>query len=82
MSVAEGRHLQGYRQAPGEHSLTIWRHAGPRGGERGEKEEGGRKGCYVPNCCIRPISRSTLMQEIHISADITIEMSSCDQPVQ
>lgn len=48
------------------------------GGERG----GGRKGCYVPNCCIRPISRSTLMQEIHISADITIEMSSCDQPVQ
>lgn len=36
-----------------------------------------------PTVASEPISRSTLMQEIHLATDITIEMPSpvCEQPV-
>lgn len=53
-------------------------------GRRGEQEQqedgGGGEGCYVPNCCIPTLSRSTLMQEIHLVVGITKEISSHDHP--
>lgn len=70
------------RQTPGELSLIIWRQGGP-GEERragAARGSGGGEGCYVPNCCIPTLSRSTLMQEIHLVVGITKEISSHDHP--
>lgn len=73
------------RQAPGEHSLIIWRQGGPRRTQEEEEEEekkGKRRGVIFPTVASDPITRSTFVQEIHITARITKEISSCDQAVQ
>lgn len=71
------------RQAPGESGVKEG-----RGGQcwrrrrRWWRTEGEARGVLYSNCCIRPITRSTFVQEIHLSPGLTKEMSCCYWPVQ
>lgn len=72
--VAVDRHLQGLAGSRRVESDYL---ASSRAREDTGEGGGVVKGCCIPNCYIRHITRSTFVQEIHITAGLTKEVSSC-----